>query len=128
MTDLHRALCATVNHAEAERQLQLIAAHPDLADKAALAGALSSESNREQRSAGLLDLTPDEMASFRTNNQAYRKKFGFSFIICARLNKSEAILRSFPICLRHTREEEIKTALEEIRKISYLRLNDIVEN
>ena len=100
----------------------MIAAHPDLADRAVLAGALSPESTR----AGLLELTPDEMASFQKNNQAYREKFGFPFIICSRLNKSEAILRSFPVRLRHSREQEIKTALEEIEKISYLRLSDIV--
>jgi len=128
MADLHRALCAIVNQASEDKQLELILAHPDLAGKAALARTLSSESTHEQRSAGLDQLTPEEMASFQKNNQAYWNKFRFPFIICARLNKREAILRSFPIRLGHSRDEEIKTALEEIGKIAYLRLSDTVEN
>ena len=50
----------------------------------------------------------------------------FPFVICARLNKKEAILAAFPVRLAHSRDEEIRAALEEIFNIARLRLADIV--
>ncbi len=49
----------------------------------------------------------------------------FPFVICARLNKKEAILRAFPERLRNDLEGEIKTALDEICQIAELRLLDL---
>ena len=125
---LHAALCETVRNSGEERQLVLIRAHPDLVGKLALAGRLTKESTGEQASAGLDKLSPEEVDLFQTNNAAYQAKFGFPFIICARLNKKEAILNGFKVRLQNTREQEIKTALEEIGKIAYLRLQDIVQS
>ncbi|HMP82383.1 MAG TPA: 2-oxo-4-hydroxy-4-carboxy-5-ureidoimidazoline decarboxylase [Verrucomicrobiota bacterium] len=124
--ELHRALCQTVADADEEQQLALIRAHPDLVGKLALAGQLTKESTGEQASAGLDQLTPQEIELFQKNNTAYKEKFGFPFIICARLNKKDAILNGFKVRLQNSPEQEIKTALEEIGKIAYLRLSDIV--
>jgi len=126
LDQLHGALCETVRSASVEKQLALICAHPDLVGRAALAGTLSQASNREQASAGLVNLTADEIATFQRLNQTYREKFGFPFVICGRLNKKDAILNGFRARLEHSLEEEIKAALEEIYKIAYLRLQDIV--
>ena len=123
---MHEALCETVRQADEQLQVGLIQAHPDLVGRAALAGTLTPASNSEQASAGLNKLTQHEIATFQKFNQEYRERFGFPFVICARLNKKEAILNAFPIRLRHSREEEIRAALEEIYKIAYLRLKDIV--
>ena len=126
--ELHLRLCETVRTAGPDKQLALIRAHPDLVGEAAQAGALTAASNSEQASAGLSQLTPDEIAAFQKFNQAYRDKFTFSFVICARLNKKEAILNGFHIRLNNSREQEIQTAIEEIFKIARLRLEDIVES
>ncbi len=123
---LHRALCETVNSAGEERQLALIRAHPDLVDAAAVAGTLTAASTKEQASAGLDQLTPEEIARFQKFNDAYRSRFGFPFVICARLNKKETIVNGFRVRLEHSRAEEIKTSLEEIGKIAWLRLKDLV--
>ena len=123
---LHQALAETVRSAGEEKQLALICAHPDLVGKLALAGQLTKESTGEQASAGLNQLTPDEIETFQKSNQAYRERFGFPFVICARLNKKEAILNGFNVRLNHSREQEIQTALEEIFKIAELRLRDLV--
>ena len=125
--ELHRALCETVRVAGAEKQLALIQAHPDLVGRLALAGALTKESTGEQASAGLNNLSPEEIAEIEQFNQTYRDKFGFPFVICARLNKQEAIRSGFRQRLNHSRANEIKTALEEIGKIAYLRLQDIIQ-
>jgi len=123
---LHQALCASVRQAGDAAQLALIQAHPDLVGRAALAGTLTPQSNAEQASAGLHDLTKDEIATFQRFNQAYRDRFGFPFIICARLNKKEAILAAFPKRLDLSRQQEIQSALAEIFKIARLRLEDLV--
>jgi 2-oxo-4-hydroxy-4-carboxy-5-ureidoimidazoline decarboxylase len=126
VAELHRGLCETVLAAGEERRLVLIRAHPDLVGRAALAGALTPESTREQTSAGLSALTPEEVSEFQTFNAAYREKFGFPFVICARLNRKQAILAGFRARLNNSREEEIKSALEEIFKIANLRLQDLI--
>ncbi len=87
---------------------------------------LTNESRTEQKSAGLTNLTPDEIERFREFNQRYREKFGFPFVICARLNKKEPILQAFPVRLANSRQQEIEAALEEIFKIAELRLQDLV--
>ena len=122
------ALRDTVRNASAKQQLDLICAHPDLVGRMALAGTLTAASTREQAAAGLDQLTPEEVALFRRQNHAYRQKFGFPFVICARLNKKEAILAGFDRRLQNSREEEIRAALEEIFKIAALRLRDVVED
>ena len=122
MEELHRALCQTVANAGEQKQLALIRAHPDLVGRVALAGTLTPESTREQASAGLGALTPEEIAAFQKSNAAYREKFGFPFVICARLNRKEAILSGFRVRLSNSREQEIETELEEIFKIARLRL------
>jgi OHCU decarboxylase len=70
-------------------------------------------------------LTPDEVQRFQNYNAEYQARFGFPFVICARLNKKEAILKGFETRLKNSREQELRTALEEIYKIAYLRLQDI---
>lgn len=123
---LHHELCETVRHAGEEKQLALIRAHPDLVGRLALAGQLTKESTGEQASAGLDKLSPAEVELFQKNNAAYKEKFAFPFIICARLNKKEAILAGFAQRLGHSREQEIQAALAEIFKIAELRLRDLI--
>jgi 2-oxo-4-hydroxy-4-carboxy-5-ureidoimidazoline decarboxylase len=125
---LHQALCATMYAAPIDRQVALIQAHPDLAGKAAIAGALTAESAREQSSAGLSRLAPEQFATFTQLNQAYRVKFGFPFVICAREHSATSILEHFAARLENPRAQEIATALGEIAKIARLRLLDAVRD
>ena len=125
---LYATLCETVRNSGGEKQLALICAHPDLVGRAARAGTLTRESNNEQAAAGLTALAPEEIEMFQMQNAAYTNKFGFPFVICARLNKKTAILAGFETRLKNSREQEIKTALEEIFKIAELRLRDLIAN
>lgn len=121
--DLYGALCETVMKASNDEKLSLIRAHPDLVGRLTL----TPESKLEQAAAGLGELSPDEVARFQECNGRYRERFGFPFVICARLNKKNAILDAFPVRLQNSREQEIETALREIFKIADLRLQDLVE-
>lgn len=130
LPDLHSAMTNVVAMADPERQLALIRAHPDLVGRAALAGSLTRESTAEQRAAGLDPdaLRPDEIARFQTLNAAYQNRFDFPFVICARENRKETILAGLISRVNNDRDPEIKTALTEIGKIAWYRLQDIVPN
>jgi 2-oxo-4-hydroxy-4-carboxy-5-ureidoimidazoline decarboxylase len=124
--DLLAKLIAVVREAPFERQVALIQAHPDLAGRTALAGELTAASTREQASAGLDRLSPEEYRRFHELNDAYRARFGFPFIIAVRENTKESIVRSFETRLGNDRDAEVATALGEIGKIVRLRLADAV--
>lgn len=127
--ELESKLSATVRLADTERQVALIRAHPDLAGRLAALGKLTAESTHEQASVGLNQLTDDEKTKFEELNTQYREKFGFPFVICARLaGDRSTILVAFERRLKFTPEEEMKTALGEIDKIAALRLAEIVED
>jgi OHCU decarboxylase len=123
--ELFGALRAAMYSASREKQLALIRAHPDLAGKAAIEGTLTKSSKREQASAGLDRLTPDEYESFTRTNTAYRERFGFPFVVCVREHTKQSILRVAAERLGHTRDEEVRVALEEIAKIARLRLEEL---
>ena len=124
---LHRELCATLRRASRERQLALIRAHPDLAGRLAQQRQLTAESSREQASAGLNQLSAAELDDFQRLNDAYRSRFGFPFIICARLNAKDTIVAAMRSRLNHDAETEFEAALAEIEKIAQLRLGDLLE-
>jgi 2-oxo-4-hydroxy-4-carboxy-5-ureidoimidazoline decarboxylase len=121
---LHGALCARLEVASRERKLALIRAHPDLAGRLARARQLTAESTREQASAGLDRLSDAELAEFVRLNAEYTARFGFPFVICARLNAKDAILEAMRRRVVNGIDAEFAAALEEIGKIARLRLID----
>ena len=121
---LHAELCTSMRAAIRARQLALINAHPDLAGRMAQQKKLTAESTHEQSSAGLDQLTDAELAEFTRLNDAYKAKFGFPFIICARLNAKAAILGAMQTRVGNDPDTEFATALGEIGKIAWLRLQD----
>jgi 2-oxo-4-hydroxy-4-carboxy-5-ureidoimidazoline decarboxylase len=131
---VHAACERAVAEATVAEQLALIRGHPDLVGRAARhpdgglarTGRLTPASAGEQAAAGLFALDATEIEAFTRYNAAYREKFGFPFVICARDNKKEAILAAFPRRLGQTADEERATALREIGRIAWLRLCDAV--
>ena len=126
LASLHEAMAREVRTAGQERQLALIRAHPDLAGRAAIAGALTADSRSEQASAGLDRLSKAEFARFNELNEAYRAKFGFPFVIAVRGAGKDAILAAFERRLANPRDREVVTAIEEIVAIGRLRLSALV--
>ena len=117
-----RVMADCVDNASEERQLALIRAHPDLAGKAAVAGSLTDESESEQASAGLDRCSPEEYERFQALNTAYRRKFGFPFVMAVRNCSREQILAAFESRLENDFDEEFENALLEIHKIARMRL------
>ena len=114
------------SRADQNRQLTLIKAHPELAGRLARSGQLTAESRSEQAQAGLTSLPENLTSRMLELNHAYQQKFGFPFIICARLNNVSTILHAMENRLANNQETEFQTALQEISKIAKLRLDDIL--
>jgi 2-oxo-4-hydroxy-4-carboxy-5-ureidoimidazoline decarboxylase len=125
---LHAELCRTMQSAPIARQLELIRAHPDLAGRLARQNQLTKESTNEQASAGLNQLSDAELAAFQKLNDEYRTKFGFPFIICARLNAKDAIVNAMKSRSTNSPAAEHSAALTEIEKIAWLRLQDALSD
>jgi 2-oxo-4-hydroxy-4-carboxy-5-ureidoimidazoline decarboxylase len=123
--ELHAAMVAAVERAPRERRVELIRAHPDLAGRAAVAGELTPESEREQASAGLDRLTPAEYEELTRLNTLYAARHGFPFVICVREHTKESILDAIRARVGNETEEEERVAIEEIGKIARLRLEDV---
>ncbi len=117
-----RLMADCVDNASYEQQLELIRAHPDLADRATTADELTESSREEQASAGLDQCTPEEVERFRRLNTAYRDKFGFPFIMAVRGKSRAEILDAFEARLANDPAQEFERALQEIHRIARLRL------
>lgn len=111
-----------VDNADTGRQLELIRAHPDLAGRARAAGELTPDSTAEQASAGLDRCSKVEYERFEALNEAYREKFGFPFVMAVRDSSCSEILEEFSRRLQNDYDLEFETALAEIHKIAWLRL------
>jgi OHCU decarboxylase len=123
--DLLAKLTEAMYEAPEDRQTELIRAHPDLAGRAAIEGTLTADSAREQSSAGLDRLTPDEYEAFTRTNTAYRERFGFPFVVCVREHDKASILATAEARLQNDPQTEHGNALAEIAKIARLRLEDL---
>ena len=121
-----KALAVAAGKGTTDQKRALIEAHPDLAGKLALAKTLTADSTREQASAGLDRLTPEELSQFGELNDAYRARFGFPFIMAVKDKSTADILAAFRHRLANDADAEMKTALAEIDRIAALRLKDIL--
>jgi 2-oxo-4-hydroxy-4-carboxy-5-ureidoimidazoline decarboxylase len=123
---LFAAMTQVVDSVPAEQRLALIKVHPDLANKTQRAAGLTAESNAEQNSVGLDRLSDAEFEAFERVNNAYRTKFGFPYIVCARRQTRDSILRDFERRLPNDVTTETRTSIREICRIAALRLDQLV--
>jgi 2-oxo-4-hydroxy-4-carboxy-5-ureidoimidazoline decarboxylase len=128
VNDMHAAMVGIAKFATAPRQLALLQSHPDLAGKEAQAGAMTASSVTEQASAGLNALSKEEMADISALNIAYKKKFGFPFIIAVRMHTKEGIFFEFRRRLNNDTVTEFANDLQNVYIITRLRLAKMLES
>jgi OHCU decarboxylase len=131
ISSLKLALQDVVTQAHQDEQLGLIRAHPELAGKAAIAGALTKESTGEQAKAGLNQCSAEEFAALHRLNADYNAKFGFPFILAVKGPDGkgytrQTIIDTFTRRLKNQRQEEQAECLRQIGRIAELRLNDLL--
>ena len=131
LASLKLALQSTVDAASIDEQLALLRAHPELAGKAAIAGALTAESTDEQASSGLDRCTAHEYAQLHALNADYNGRFGFPFILAVkgptgRGLTRQAIIATFERRIGNTRGDELREALRQVHRIAEIRLNALL--
>jgi len=70
---------------------------------------------------------PQTLAVLAAANETYRARFGYVFLICAADKTSEEILKQLQQRLSNDPEVELNTAAQEQRKITQLRLENLLE-
>ena len=116
------AMAEAVDAASDQMKLKLLRAHPELASKAAIAGELTTASNREQSGAGLTCCTPAELARIQSLNAKYRDRFGFPFIIAVTGLTRTDIINAMARRTANSRTEEQAEALRQVDLIARIRL------
>ena len=71
-------------------------------------------------------MTVEEKEKMRQLNDRYKTKFGFPFVICARLNKKEAILEGLEQRYEHNLEQELNIGIDQVLRICELRIGDLI--
>lgn len=125
-TALLLALWGVVQSASPDEQLALLNVHPELAGSEARSGTLTEASRHEQSQAGLGMLDEAQRTELAALNRQYRERFGFPFIICARLNSRDAIFGTLRARLSNARDQELQNSLAQVAQIARLRLLDIL--
>ena len=124
--DLVGVFVAVVNQSSDDTKLALLQAHPLLAGKAAQQGQLTAESKEEQSSAGLNQLSEDEMGRVKAFNQLYLDAFGFPFIVAVKNHSKVEIFRQMELRVKNCVEDELNTAIEQVHEIARIRLSALV--
>ena len=65
------------------------------------------------------------LRALRDGNQAYRERFGFSFIVCATGKSAEEMLALLQARIKHAPDVELGIAAAEQAKITHLRLEKL---
>jgi N-carbamoyl-L-amino-acid hydrolase len=126
---LRQALVAAVRDASRKARLALLRAHPELAGKAMVRGALTAESTNEQNTAGLTHCTPEDFARLQQLNADYNARFGWPFILAARGPRGSGLSRAQIIAIFERRlanhpEFEFAECLRNVHRIAEIRLDD----
>ncbi|KAE8627401.1 hypothetical protein XENTR_v10006972 [Xenopus tropicalis] len=106
----------------------ILRCHPDLAGRDLMRGTLTDESQTEQAQAGLTALTPKERETLNLLNSQYKAKFGFPFVICAKMSDKNKIMRELASRLQNEQSQELQIGIAEVKKICHLRVNDLFLN
>ena len=123
---LHAAMLDTVRRAPQTTQIAFLCAHPELAGREAQANALTTDSQREQASAGLDAMTKVEMTEMTRLNEVYRRRHGFPFIIAVRRHGKAQIFEEMRRRTEQDTTSEFVVAMEQIACITGLRVKALV--
>ena len=114
-----------VNKMEKELKMKLILEHPELGIKKEQSKNLTAHSQKEQKRAGLDDLSNSEYSLLSDLNKEYMNKFKFPFIIAVSGLTEEEVFSRIKARLKNSTEKEFNTAIDEIHKIAEIRLKNL---
>ena len=122
--DLSKKMISIFENIDYQDKLKILNSHPDLANKTKI-GFLTSDSNEEQRNAGLDKCTESEFSEFKILNKEYKNKFGFPYIIAVKGRNKSEILINFKKRILSDKKIEFEEAIIQVKQIANLRLNEL---
>ncbi|KAF1373012.1 hypothetical protein PFLUV_G00255930 [Perca fluviatilis] len=126
LTALETAISEFIDALPESGKEGILRCHPDLAGRDLQSGTLTRESREEQAGSGMDALNSADASRMARLNEEYKERFGFPFVICARMNDKANILRELSERCPNERSVERARGIEEVKKICRLRLQDLV--
>nr|XP_020455666.1 putative 2-oxo-4-hydroxy-4-carboxy-5-ureidoimidazoline decarboxylase [Monopterus albus] len=126
LTALEAAISEFIDALPESGKEGILRCYPDLAGRDLQGDTLTRESREEHARAGLDALSSGEALRMSRLNWEYKVRFGFPFVICARMNDKANILQQLTERCRNERTVERARGIEEVKKISHLRLQSLV--
>ena len=107
--------------------LKAFRAHPRIGEKKAATPqtAVAEQWSTEEQS-GVANAGAQTISELAQTNREYEERFGFIFIVCATGKSSEEMLAIIKSRLQNDAKTELRTAAEEQRKITGLRLKKLL--
>lgn len=124
---LHEVMSTAVRQAPRFQRMALLCSHPELAGREARDGGLTRASRQEQSGAGLDQCSAEELEKIETLNRAYRDKFEFPFIIAVAGLDRQQIIAAMENRLGNDPEAEFESALDEVEKIAWIRIDALID-
>lgn len=123
LRDSADAVWSTMGEAEL---LEAFEGHPKIGDVNSLKEKYASTAGlaaHEQSSVG--NASEDVIQRLADGNAAYEERFGFIFIVCATGKSAQEMCELLEVRLHNERDQELRIAAEEQRKILQLRLEKL---
>jgi 2-oxo-4-hydroxy-4-carboxy-5-ureidoimidazoline decarboxylase len=106
--------------------LEAFRGHPKIGDVESLKKKFGNTAGwAESEQGGIRGANQAILEELKTLNEAYEKKFGYIFIICASGKPANQMLEILRLRFLNTPEEEIENAVKEQAKITALRLEKL---
>jgi 2-oxo-4-hydroxy-4-carboxy-5-ureidoimidazoline decarboxylase len=103
--------------------------HPRIGDLNSLKDKFKSTASLAgEEQASVETASEQTLRALAEQNQAYEKKFGYIFIVCATGKSAEEMLGLLITRLQNDADEEIQVAMEEQNRITKLRLEKFFES
>ncbi|HTA62497.1 MAG TPA: 2-oxo-4-hydroxy-4-carboxy-5-ureidoimidazoline decarboxylase [Bacteroidia bacterium] len=108
--------------------LEAFTRHPKIGDLKSLEKKFASTKDwAGGEQAGVNTAAQNTLVALAKGNEAYLKKFGYIFIVCATGKTAEEMLALLNVRLTNTPDIEIKIAMGEQNKITHIRLEKLIE-
>ena len=120
---LQKATEAWYNDCDGKDWRESFTHHPKIGDKKSLAEKFAG---KEQ--SGVISATGEIIEALTKSNEAYEKKFGFIFIVCATGRSAGEMFQLLTNRLSNTKDDEVRIAMGEQHKITLIRFGKLFED
>ncbi|XP_044748540.1 2-oxo-4-hydroxy-4-carboxy-5-ureidoimidazoline decarboxylase-like [Coccinella septempunctata] len=127
--DIYKAIVSYIDGLSINEKQNLLYFHPDFVSQLINLSRLQLENSPKKMNQTIsLDMLPiSEKRRLNTLNDRYKEKFGFPFVIFGKRN-IDLILNEMEKRMENSPEKEIELAIQEVKKISRVRIHELIKN